>query len=70
MVAMKALNAAQASLMLQEIMKLFRPRFHRSFLALANKNGKKERCPKTESTDSDSYCAKTESTDSDSYSTF
>jgi hypothetical protein len=58
-VAMKALNAAQTSLLSQEIMKLYRPRtFHRirrSAIALANKQGKEDRYAETESTDSDSY---------------
>jgi hypothetical protein len=67
-VALKALTAAQASLMFWEMWQLLDPRpFHRlgSRPALAKKEGTEERCEKTEFTESDS-----ESTASGSYSTY
>jgi hypothetical protein len=57
-VALKALSAAQASLMSREMFDLLCPRhFRRSPRALANEKGKEEMFANTESTDSDSYSA-------------
>jgi hypothetical protein len=69
-VALKALTTAQALLMYGEMRQLLDPRpFHRlgSRPLLANRDGKEERCEKTESTESESD---SESTACGSYSTY